>query len=78
MSYLEIYNEALHDLLSDAPGASSEGLSVIDDVPAGGGGNVSVHRLLVGWVSRGGGVQGRCSTLYKPVRACTLHDFLCK
>ena len=30
MSYLEIYNEQLYDLLSDKPG-SSEGLAVVED-----------------------------------------------
>jgi hypothetical protein len=40
VSYLEIYNEALYDLLAEQPGASSEGLSIIDDVAGSGATNV--------------------------------------
>ncbi|GBF92163.1 kinesin [Raphidocelis subcapitata] len=40
VSYLEIHNEALYDLLAESPGTSSEALAIMDEAAAGGGCNV--------------------------------------
>lgn len=40
VSYLEIYNEALYDLLAESPGATSDALAIMDDAVAGGTCNV--------------------------------------
>lgn len=61
VSYLEIHNESLYDLLAESPGTSSEGLAILDETAAGGGGcNVrSVEPLRV--VARG--KQAPCGPL---------------
>lgn len=44
MSYLEIYNEQLLDLLSDAPGGGADSLAVVEDAGLGGASNVRCTR----------------------------------